>query len=124
MSVAVTGYDQVAFRMGVFWRPVTTTAGAFAWPRARFSFGAVGCSVSAPGHAKRIFAWTDVETAERTRHGVRFQFHDGVESITIGSFNTGERMVLVDVVRTYCPAGAFDDTEPERRWRRLSAAPA
>ena len=124
MSVSLSGYYQVAFRMGVFCRSVTTTAGAFAWQRGCCSFGAAGCSISSPGHAKRMFAWTDVATAERTRHGVRFRFHDAVESITIGSLNSGERMVLLDVVRTYCPAGTFDETAPERHWRRVSASPA
>lgn len=110
----MSGYDQVAVRVGVFCRPDGFNAISLGWPFGRFTFGAVGCSLSAPGYAAasvgRTFAWSEVVSAERTRWGVRFRFADRSQSVVVGTLVPSARLRLVEAARTYCPAGTFDDT--------------
>lgn len=112
MSVVVTGYDQSAMRVGVFYRPEGVRATPARWPFGRFTFGAVGCSLtgmSTSSASRKMFAWTDVVGAESTRFGVRFRLADVADSVEIGTLRQAERAHLLDAARTYCPAGTFED---------------
>lgn len=121
MSVVVTGYDQSAVRVGVFYRPEGVRTTSARWPFGRFTFGAVGCSLtglSTSSASRRMFAWTDVVGAECTRFGVRFRLADVAHSVEIGTLRQAERAHLLDAARTYCPAGTFEDhpTYESHRW--------
>lgn len=118
MSVVVTGYNQTAVRVGVFYRPDGFSATSVGWPIGRFTFGAIGCSVIASGVAsrrtRRTFAWADVVEAEGTRFGVRFRFDDPSQTVAIGTWRHAERLRLLDATRTYCPVGTVDDRIVDR----------
>ena len=109
----MTGYDHVAVRVGVFCRPDGFSTVSTGWPFGRFTFGAAGCSVTAPGSAARsvhrTFAWAEVASAERTQWGVRFRFRDRSQTVVVGTLLRSARLRLFDAARTYCPAGTFDE---------------
>ncbi|BBH18639.1 hypothetical protein Back2_29260 [Nocardioides baekrokdamisoli] len=112
VSVVVTGYDQTAVDVGVFYRPDGASRTAIRPPFGHFTFGAVGCSLTAPGPSRRprrTFAWRDVVGAESTRFGVLFRFADPTESVEVGTVRQAERLRLIAAARTYCPAGTFED---------------